>query len=186
MKRFFAFCVAAVAAMSLAFAQEDEHAPGLYSVIGDEYIPLTPVMSAQNNSSTGILGVEIGKTKYSYKGETSDSKAAGTFVLVCDMSKKAIKQTLKTYDVFVQSMTPDNMIIIPLEVAKNKRLYDEGVEIAGINAERKARVPFVWERISDNSFRIDAELLPGEYAIAFRPAKLGGFEFTAVFDFTVE
>ena len=186
MKKLFVICIAAVAAMCAASAQEDERMPGLYAVNGEESVRLTPVMSAQNNSSTGILGVEIGKTIYKYKGETSDTKATGTFVLVCDMKKKVIKQTLKDYDVFIKTMTPDNIIIIPLEVDKGRRIYDEGLLLDGIRTEVKGRAEFEWERISDNSFIIRTELAPGEYAIAFRPARLGSFEFTAVFDFTVE
>ena len=173
------------AACASAFAQMDEREPGLYAINGEEEFLLTPVGAVQSSSNTNILGVEIGKSKMLYKGVTSDTIANGKFILVIDPEQKAIKQTLKEYDVFVASMTPANMIIVPLEVEKNKRVYDRGSTINGFNTQKKDRVDFIWEQISDNSFLIEAELAPGEYAVVFKPAKLGEFNFNTVFDFSV-
>ncbi len=185
MKRIFTICIVLAAACVSAFAQMDEHEPGLYAINGEEATLLTPQNASQSSSSNNILGVEIGKSKLNYKGITSDTIASGKFLLVIDPERKNIKQTLKEYNVFVASMTPANMIIVPLTVEKNKRIYDRGTTINGINTQTKDRVEFLWEQVSDNSFMIDAELAPGEYAIVFKPAKLGEFNFNTVFDFTV-
>ena len=173
------------AACASAFAQMDEREPGLYAINGEEEFLLTPVGAVQSSSNTNILGVEIGKSKMLYKGVTSDTIANGKFILVIDPEQKAIKQTLKEYDVFVASMTPASMIIVPLEVEKNRRVYDRGSTLNGFNTQKKDRVDFLWEQISDNSFLIEAELAPGEYAVVFKPAKLGEFNFNTVFDFSV-
>ncbi|MBQ0024917.1 MAG: hypothetical protein KBT00_04245 [Bacteroidales bacterium] len=180
------FILAAALSIASASAQSDPREPGLYAVNGEESVPMTTVSAAKHSTSIGFGGVEIQKNKLEYKGVTSGTKATGKFVLVCDMEKKAIKQTFKKYDVFVQSMTPDNIIIIPLTVEKKKRVYDVGTSLNGINTERKERVDFTWEQISDNSYQIEAEMEPGEYAIVFRFARLDTFNFNTVFDFTVE
>lgn len=173
------------AACASAFAQMDEREPGLYAINGEEEFLLTPVAAAQSSSNTNVLGIEIGKTKLLYKGITSDTIANGKFILVIDPEQKAIKQTLKEYDVFIASMTPANMVIVPLGIEKNKRVYERGSTLNGFNTQKLDRVEFIWEQISDNSFLIEAEVAPGEYAIVFRPAKLGEFNFNTVFDFTV-
>lgn len=185
MKKVFAICLMLAAMCASAFAQLDERAPGLYAINGENEDLLTPVNAVQSNSNTNILGIEVGKVKNIYKGITSDSIASGKFILVINPEQKAIKKTLKDYNPFIKSMTPANMIIVALDVEKNRRVYDHGTTLEGFNTEKKGRVDFIWEQISDNSFLIEAELVPGEYAIVFKPAKLGEFDFNAVFDFTV-
>ncbi|MCQ2179709.1 MAG: hypothetical protein MJY91_06395 [Bacteroidales bacterium] len=185
MKKIFTVCIMLVAACASAFAQMDEREPGLYAINGEEEILLTPVGAVQSSSNTNILGIEVGKSKFMYKGITSDTIASGKFILVIDPEKKAIKQTLKMYDVFVATMTPANMIIVPLEVDKNRRVYDRGSTLNGFNTQKLDRVEFLWEQISDNSFLIEAEMAPGEYAIVFKPAKIGEFNFNTIFDFSV-
>lgn len=169
-----------------AIAQNDPREPGLYSVIGDDSTLLTTVRGGVDTKSTGFMGIEIEKKRIEYKGVTSDTVSYGTFVMVCDMNKKNIVQTMNKYDLFVKSMTPDNIIIVPLQVFKDKkRIYDEGKSVQGINTQQHERVEFSWEQISDNSYRIVCNPEPGEYAIVFREAKLGAFNFNTVFDFTV-
>ena len=181
-------CLAMVICSMLAFAQNDERIPGLYAVIGDESIPLTQISSSTSTSTVGILGVEVQKQKKVYKGVTSDTVIPqnAKFVMVCDMNKKAITQTLKKYDVFISKVNPDNLIIVPLSVEKGKnRIYDAGTKLDGINTTKLGRMDFIWEQITDNSYLIEADLEPGEYAIVFKPAALGAYEFGTVFDFTV-
>lgn len=185
MKKIFAILASAVLCMSLAFAQEDERIPGLYAVDGDLSTPLTVVNGSFSSSGFGIGVIEVSKRKILYSGATSDTRCTGKFVLVCDMNKKAIVATFKKYDVFIKSMTPDNMIIIPLAVEKKKRVYDEGASLNGMNTQKRDRCNFSWQQISDNSYEITADLEPGEYAFVFKPAKLGEFEFNKVFDFTI-
>lgn len=170
-----------------AVAQNDEREPGIYAVVGEESVPLTFIQGSTSNSNTGILGIEISKQKKEYKGLTSDTVVPKDFklVLVCDMNRKNITQTLKKYDVFVSSITPDHMIIVALEPAKKNRVYDWGTALNGFNTKKQGRVDFTWEQVTDNSYLIQAELEPGEYAVVFKPAKLGEYNFDTVFDFTV-
>ena len=170
-----------------ANAQTDERAPGIYAVVDGQSTPLTFIIGSTSAGGVGALGIEVGKKKVNFKGETSDTKATDTFVLVIDQEKKHATKTFKVYDPFYKDMTPDALIIIPLQSSKNKRVYDEGVSLNGFQVEKKARVPFEWEMISDNSFKISApSLVPGEYGIAFKPAKLAEFDLTTIFQFTVE
>lgn len=177
------FCAFAFA--TAASAQMDERAPGLYAVVGEESIPLTFSIGTTAVTTTNIIGIEMGKRKFSYKEPASGVTAADTFVLVIDPEKKGISKTLKSYNPFVKSMTPNNIMILPLYVDKNKRIYEEGKTIAGINLSVKDRMDFEWEQITDNSFVIRVQnLIPGEYGFIFRAAKLAEFDYSAIFGFT--
>lgn len=168
-----------------AYAQMDERQPGIYAIVGEESIPLQYTNGVNDVATTGILGFEVGRIKYSYKGVESGTVASDTFVLVIDPKKKSITQSLKSYNPFIKSMTPGNMLILPLYVERGKRFYEQGKIIAGINMSVKDMMDFEWERISDNSFEIRVKgLIPGEYGIVFRPAKLGEFAYEAIFGFT--
>lgn len=183
---FFCTIVMLLSASINVFAQTEDRGPGIYAVVDGEYTALNHAMGITGNSGTAILSIEIGKTKITYKGANSETKATGTFVMVIDPEKKVITQTMKKYDPFIKSMTPDNMIIVPLTIDKNKRVYDKGLTLEGINTEKKARVSFEWEQTGDNEFTITTETLePGEYGIVFKPAKLGEYNFTCIFDFYV-
>lgn len=168
-------------------AQNDPRDPGLYAIMGDESIPLEYQSGTASDSGTSLLGiVELGHKKYIFKGPSSSVTADSIFVMVCNLEKKHITRTLKKYDIFVESMTPDNIVVIPLEVQKNRRIFSEGTSINGFNTEMKNSLSFEWERLSDNSFLITVHgLVPGEYAFAFRAAKLAPFDFTAIFGFTI-
>lgn len=186
--RSFILCAAAMLlSVSInASAQTDELEPGIYAIVDGEAIALSHVMGITGNSGTEILGVEIGKTKTNYKGAHAETCATGTFVMVINPEKKALTRTPKKYDPFIKTMTPDNILFIPLTVNKNKRTYEEGVSVNGINTQKKTRIPFEWEQTGDNSFTITTEALaPGEYGIVFKPAKLGGFDYSCIFEFYV-
>ena len=183
-KSFFAAMFLALFSMNI-FAQEIDLEPGLYIIKGDEYVPVSYVSGKSVRSSTGIFGFELGKKQYEYKGNASENIYTGQFLMVCDESRKNVKYAWGKYEPFVKSMTPDNMVIIPLEVAKKKRIYYEGTLIEGINVSSHERDPFTWEQLSDNVYLITTELQPGEYGIALKPAKLGEYNFGVIFDFTV-
>ncbi len=170
-----------------AYAQMDEREPGLYAIVGEESIPLTYSNGTTSVTSTGILGVELGKKKCTYKGPSSGVVAADTFVLVIDPEKKSIVRNTKSYYPFIKTMTPNNMLVLPLSVVKDKRIYEEGKTIAGINVSVKDRMDFEWEQISDNSFEIHVQnLIPGEYGFIFRATKLAEFEYSAILGFTFQ
>lgn len=169
-----------------AFAQKDEHEPGIYSIIGGKATPLTYSSGIQAQQSSGILGFEIGKSSVKFKGETSDVIVRDTILMVIDPEAKVIKQTPKTYFPFIKSMTPAMIAIIPLQVQKNKRVFDGGTTICGLDLEQHERGGFEWELASENSYYIYVEdLKPGEYGIAFKPAKLGTYDFAAIYAFTL-
>lgn len=168
------------------FAQNETPAPGLYAVSGDSYQSLPYTNASVGNKSFNIIGVEVGKKEYSYKDETSGVNSNGSFLLVVDPERKTITQSKKDYNPFIKSMTPDKIIIVPLEVEKGKRKYKEGSTVNGINTKSRDRVPFDWELVNDNTFKIETGALePGEYAFVFKAAKLAGYEFSAIFGFTV-
>ena len=184
--RIISMCLAMALSVVSALAQNDAREPGLYAVNGEEATRLEFLPGITSNSATGILGViELGKTKCDYKGETSSVRVNGNeFVLVINPEQKNAVRTMKKYDVFIKTMTPDNILIVPLGVKNKKRFYDKGMTVNGFNTQIKESLGFTWERISDNSFRIVAEgLVPGEYAFVFRTSKLDNFDFSAVFDF---
>lgn len=183
-KSIFAALFLALFSMNI-FAQEKELKPGLYAVNGDEYLPISNTSGKSVNSGSSFFGFEIGKKQYEYKGTTSENPFTGTFLMVCDPNKENVRFAWGKYEPFVKSMTPDNMLIIPLNVEKKKRVYVEGTTIMGINTTSYERDPFTWEKISDYAYLITTELQPGEYGIVFKAAELGNYEFTAIFDFTV-
>lgn len=180
--------MAALAISCLAMAQNDDRDPGLYNVNGEVSTPLTFQNGTHRQSNTSIGGlVDIGNEKVTYKGETSDTPfMTAEFALVINPEKKNAVRTLKKFDVFIKSMTPANMILIPLFVEKGKRVFDQGRSYNGIkfNSKRQS-IEFEWEQITDNSFSITADLVPGEYAFVFKYAKFGGYEYDAVYDFTI-
>lgn len=171
---------------SASFAQSEKLTPGIYAVVDSTATHLSYTLGTVASSGVNIIGVEVGNTKFNYKGETSGVKATGKFVMVIDPEKKAIRKTPKVYDPFIKSMTPELIIIVPLEVVKGKRVYDEGTSLQGINTRKKTRADFEWELIDENTYGITASLEPGEYAVIFKPAKLGSFDFGSIYGFYVE
>lgn len=179
----FAACLLFAAA---SFAQSDNLAPGIYAVVDGTATHLSYTAGGAANSGLNVIGVEIGKSKFTYKGESSEVKATGKLVMVIDPEKKAIRKTPKAYDPFIKSMTPELIMIVPLEVVKKNRVYNEGTSIQGINTTKKTRVEFQWELIDENTYEITADFEPGEYAVIFKPAKLGAYDFSSIFGFYVE
>lgn len=169
-------------------AQMDEHIPGIYTIIDDDYVPLNYTAGVTSVSTTGIGDFEYGDMKHQYKGETSGVNASETFVLVIDPEKKVMVRTLKKYDPFIKTMTPNNVLVLPLTVneRRHRREYDQGRNLNGFNIERREMMDFEWEQITDNSFMITVpDLLPGEYAFIFRATRLAEFDYTGIFGFTI-
>ena len=184
--------LAALAALMLfpakSFAQLDEREPGIYAIVEDESIPLASFVAGAASSSTNVIGIEIGNTQYNFKGEESGVVANGKFVMVIDPEKTMAVKSLKKFNPFIKTMTPNNVIIIPLKVneKKHRREYSMGQTFMGINTEKKERVPFEWEQISDNSYEITLQdVVPGEYGFVFKYVKLSDYDFGAIFGFTI-
>lgn len=191
MKKFF-FALLAVFCFLMssvyAHAQLDERAPGIYAIVDGESVPLVYSNGVTSVKTTSVVGFEVGQRRFTYKGADSGVTASGTFVMVIDPERKASVKTLKSYNPFIKTMTPNNVLVIPLVVdtAKGRRVYEEGKTLDGINTTVRERMDFEWEQISDNSFEIKvADLVPGEYGFIFRVAKLAEFDFSSIFGFTV-
>ena len=190
MKASFKFIIAALAAsllsVSASFAQGEKLTPGIYAIVDSTVTHLSYTSGVAENTSFNIIGVEVGKIRFTYKGESSGVKATGKFVMVIDPEKKGIRKTPKIYDPFIKSMTPELIMIVPLEVVRNKRVYDEGTSVLGINTEKKTRVEFQWKLIDENTWEITADMQPGEYAVVFKPAKLGTYDYSCIYGFYAE
>lgn len=171
---------------AVSSAQDDTKLePGIYAVANGVKTPLPYTNGITSNTSTNIVGVSIGTRKYNYKGETAGVQAKDTLIMVINPEQKNIKRTPKKYEPFIATMTPDLIRIVPLEVRKNKRVFDEGLLVAGINTEKKNFVPFEWELVDENTFQITAKMEPGEYAVIFQPTKLGNYDVSGIFGFCV-
>lgn len=180
------FITIALAFMAFFSANaQDALEPGIYAVVDGTYTSLEFAPGINSKSTTNIVGIEIGKSSSSYKGETSGVMCTGCLVMVINPEKKVIKRTPKSYDPFIKTMSPELIGIVPLAVQKNKRTYDAGKSIMGINAEKRDRVDFEWEQIDDVTYKINFQAAPGEYAVVFKGAKLGDFDFSSIFGFTM-
>jgi len=179
-----------------SFAQMDERPPGIYSVFNGQSTALPYSYSARASSGFSVNNTSVGFSIYRYKGVSSGVMADSTFVLVIDPDKAVGVVTPWKFNCFIKYMTPDDVLILPLEVneKKKRREYDPGVSVGytigpvsiGGVATAQQRAGFSWEMISDNSFKITVPgLPPGEYGIIFRLAKLGSFEYSSLFGFTV-
>lgn len=173
--------------VATAFVAKAQNAPGIYSVIDGKATPLkfeTAYINAPDDidHDTDLFDT---MSRYYYKGKTAAVASKGEFELVVDPEKKAFLQTPRRYFVFIGNLTPDNMLLIPLELKKNRRLYDcRKAEVHGL-VVNWVNVPFTWEKTGENTFRIKADLAPGEYAFAFRFTEKSKFNFQAVYTFTV-
>ncbi|MCQ2149983.1 MAG: hypothetical protein MJY45_06520 [Bacteroidales bacterium] len=185
MKRITFVIVACLTFAAAAFAQDEKLEPGIYAVIDGNATPLSYANGIAGNTGLNVVGVEIGKVKFSYKGETSGVRAVDKLIMVINPESKNIRRTPKLYDPFIKTMTPEFIMIIPLEVAKNKRIYDEGTSVQGINTQKHERVEFQWELVDENTYEITADFQPGEYAIVFKPTNLGKYDFSGIYGFYV-
>ena len=186
MKRICTLLAVCLAISSTLFAQDEKLAPGIYSIVDGTATSLHYSPGISHNSGVNVIGVEIGKTSVTFKGETAGVTVTDKIVMVIDPEKKAIIRTPKRYDAFIKSMTPDLILIVPLQVAKNKRIYDGGTSLQGFNTNKLPRVEFEWELIDENTFEIRADFQPGEYAVVFKPAKLGAYDFSGIYGFCVK
>ncbi|MCQ2153872.1 MAG: hypothetical protein MJY44_04820 [Bacteroidales bacterium] len=187
MKRLEIFAAALAGALLVtvsASAQDERLAPGIYAVVDGTPTHLTYTPAVNVKSGINVIGVEVGNSRFDYKGETSGVTATGKFIMVIDPERKVLRKTPKIYDPFVKTMTPDLIMIVPLEVVKGKRVYDRGVSVQGIDTRKHNRMEFQWELVDENTFEITAALLPGEYAFVFKPAKMGSYDFSSIYGFT--
>lgn len=167
-------------------AQNESLEYGMYAICDGAPVEMHAVKGIAHHSGVSVLGVDLGDTKYEYKGATSKIQASGEFLMVCDSTVAVVYNAFKNFNPCGKTMTPDNIIIVPLEVVKNKnRIYDMGETINGFNTARKERVEFSWEQVEDRTYLISCDPEPGEYCIVFRLDRLGKYEYSRVFDFTI-
>lgn len=186
MNRFAIIVTSCLIFAASAFAQEEKIAPGIYAVVDSTYTHLTYTPGVSHQGGVSILSVEVGHSQYTYKGASSGVKAVDRFIMVVDPASRALIKTPKRYNPFFKDMNPNLIIIVPLDIQKGKRIYDEGASVQGFNTKKKDRIPFEWELVDENTFEIrTAPLSPGEYAFVFKPAKLGVYDFCSIYGFFI-
>lgn len=185
-KRLAIIVAACFAFAGAAFAQEEKPAPGIYAVVDSAYTHLTYTPGVSHQGGVNILAVEVGHSRYTYKGDSSGVNADGKFIMVIDPKSRMLIKTPKKYNPFFKDMNPNLVMIIPLGSSKGSRYYDEGTSVQGFNTKKHERIAFEWELVDENTFEIrTGDLAPGEYAFVFKPAKLGAYDFTSIYGFTV-
>lgn len=186
MKHIITIVAACLAISATTFAQNEKLSPGIYAIVDDNATHLTYSKSISSHSGINIIGVEVGKNKYTYKGNSSEVKATGKLIMVIDPEKRSIVMTPKKYDPFIKTMKPELINIVPLNVEKNKRIYDEGTSVQGINTKKHTKLEFQSELVDENTYEITFDAPPGEYAVVFKATKLGVYDFSAIYGFYVE
>jgi len=185
---FIAAAIIALLLPLLSFAQPDVRKSGLYAIVNGASIPLSSTYGVVSALGENRLGLEVTYQTYQYKGESSGTVADSTFVLVIDPAKKEVSRKMSGYDPFIKKMTPNKVIIVPLEVIHQSqcRVYYPGAKCNGLRFEQNTKIKFEATKISDNSFEIRTHTLPaGEYGFVFHPNTMDGFDFSAIFGFTV-
>lgn len=159
-------------------------APGLYIVDSNLYIPLD--FCHVRTSGVGVGSIDI--TNHKIKGLSATQRATGTFLMVCDPSKRATIQTRRKQRVFVRHTTPESFTLLPLEQKKNKRLVgrDLGAGIIEVDLASFKSLPFEWKQVSADTYLISANLAPGQYALFFRPSPMSPISYMAAWDFYIE
>ncbi len=164
----------------IVFAQYDERESGLYAIVGNESKPLSLL--------DGMLyTVDKSQVTILYDGETAGVVAADTFVLVVGHDK-----LFYFNDPFIESLTPDELIILPLKVNKRKHRMEcqpgRVSEIGNFGLVRVNRgIDFRWNRITDNSFGIKVTgLTPGEYEISVPVQGSNDFRDRESYGFTIK
>lgn len=186
-----------VHAVDAATAQSLEGvAPGLYCSIDGSLVALKPelgtVLHLNPYDTSDDIGhttsFEIAQCIFRYRGTSSPNVSDGKFIMICNPKKKAIVSTMRNYFPFIKTMTPELMVLIPLEVRNNRRVYDcTGISVPLNGKVRWPQADFKWEQISEYAYRIDATgIAPGEYGFCFAFTDLCNPDFTSCFTFTVE
>jgi len=177
------------AATPQSSAKPDDHKPGIYAIVNGEYVPLPFYRGITSVSGENRGGVEITYKTYRYNGETSGVVIDSTFILVVNPDKKRVTNTLKQYDPFIRNMKPEKSKIVPLEVNAESgcREFKLGKNFETLRFEEHPGMEYEWVQISDSSYKIKPTgLTPGEYCFVYRPVDIFGFDYTAIFAFTVK
>lgn len=184
--------ITAIAVLTLfpfeSFAQKDERKPGIYAVVEEKAIPLTYLYGKASVSGENFYGVEVSYNTYRFNGESSPVTTDSTFILVIDPQKREVVRKMKEYDPFIKSMKPAKLIVIPLTVNSEMhcREYYQGMKLETIRVDDQPKIEFDWGKLSENSYVIRVHgLKPGEYGFVFKPEGGMGFDYTAIFDFTI-
>jgi len=174
---------------AVTFAQLDGRKAGIYAIVGGESVSIPFQYGSSSVSGSNGLGVELTETVFRYKGEASGIAADSTFVLVLNPEQKEVIKKMKEYGPFLRNMRPTRVKVIPLEVnvEEHCREFRLGSKLEAIRLEEHPGLEFDWEKISDNSFDITVHgLVPGEYCFVICPQPVQGFNFSAIFGFTVK
>ena len=161
-------------------------APGLYIEQADGYVLMSYEKGVSITDEDLEDEIQEAFKQYSYKGKTSANVATGSFILVRDPKQKSIVEKAKKYYPFVKTMTPDNIMLVPLKVKKRNRIF-EGLGRKEFVRAKKSRATFDWEQLSDNIFHLTLydDTPAGEYAFVFRLNNIAQYYFTSVHSFSL-
>jgi len=156
----------------------DNAGTGLYTVVEEQRIPLEYTYGGSCTDE----GSPAYPSCFRYKGTTSNVIASNTFAYVTDPTDNA------TFSPVNKWMNPKGLLLIPLSVdgTGQFRGYDLEVPASAYSTDLFTHVEFEWEKINKNLYLIKVpDLAPGEYCFVVRRGKLGPFDFTKSYCFTV-
>jgi len=175
----FIFILAFILIPGRMFAQSDAREPGIYAVMGEEFISIDHTFGGSETNDVAYLnGAQTNPAVVRYRGVTSAVIASNTFVYVVDSEKTAV------FSPFNRGMTPNDMRVLSLSVNDEKQQRE--YPLASKRLNELSGLDFEWEQLDDVTFEIHIPgLEPGEYGFVFRRAKFGPFDYTKIFCFTI-
>lgn len=192
MKKIISAALLLFAFSAILKAEDYALTPGMYAVIDGKMVALqhenASVKSWDPDITGGYLTThEIAQCVFRYKKPASkNGTCPGKFVMVCDPNRKAIVMTIKSYKPFIATMNPENMMLIRLDQAGKRRVYDATrAEKVSLLEYAWPHEDFQWKQIDEYTYEIDATALPaGEYGFIFRISDKSCYRFDAAFTFT--
>lgn len=192
MKRFLIALFVLSASLTLSWGQE-RPAPGIYAIIGEEPFKMERQKGLGMSNSVDDESF-IFEKQFIYKGASSSLEATGEFLLVCDPDVRNYLVTPFKYNIFTNNLSPKDLLIVPLEVKRNKRVYDcrklhtTGKALDLLGDVEWLCMDFTCEELEPFIWSIKAKDLPaGEYALVFRyMPQYWEFDFNNIFGFTVK
>lgn len=186
MKKIISVITALIISAFALYAQEFPSEAGIYVVKEGTHISI-PFL---RGSKVGVGGFGVvSNCKYVFKGEKADVEATGEFLLVTDPNLEKPDKSNKNYNPFVNTVTPENVYIIPFEIKGGKRIYKIGLamDVVDFKDKRDDSVPFTSEKLADNVYSIKTDnLQAGEYGIFIRTKGLHTVDWMFMYGVTVK
>lgn len=198
MKKIFAVLAMMIGLSMNSWAGERENLqPGIYTIVNNEYIPLSLLKSSTSFDLQDEPDDQPAKVYY--KGASSDVKSTGHFLLVCDTTQEEAYITNKRYDVFARFVTPDWFRLVRLQHGRMGGRYYQvskiwpsvvgsmlGVRNVEVRPKKSRPINYEWKKVGRGMFMIDADLSEGEYAFVLNTTRDDNMLLENVFDFSVK